>query len=46
MEVLDEVLQQVDPFLDLDLVDFKEILWTHRSVRIKQEENQVTDFSK
>lgn len=32
MEVLDEVLQQVHPFLDLDLVDFEEILGTHSSV--------------
>lgn len=29
MEILDEVLQQVHPFLDLDLVDFEEILSTH-----------------
>lgn len=29
VEVLDEVLQQVHPFLDFDLVDFEEILWTH-----------------
>lgn len=26
MEVLDEVLQQVHPFLDFDLIDFEEIL--------------------
>lgn len=26
MEVLDEVLQQVHPLFDFDLVDFKEIL--------------------
>lgn len=29
VEVLDEVLQQVYPFFDFDLVDFEEILWTH-----------------
>lgn len=30
MEVLDEVLQQVDPLLDFDLIDFEEILQQYR----------------